>query len=582
MSLKTWRTRITGDLAVKLAACLIVGILLPFALFGYWNLRLQRQHSEQIVLEWAHRISDLMRHGTRYQMLRNDRQALYDFIRTVGNEPGVRRVRVYNEQGRISFSTDPAEVGRQVDTNSTACHPCHVDGPPAVRRFDRSRIFASNGERVLQLIQPIENETSCSTAACHAHPPERRVLGVIGTDLSLAEVDVQLASHQWQLLLFTGLAVVLVCGISMGFVWQVVRKPVRELTSGTEKVAGGDLRHRLAVRSNDELGHLAASFNTMTADLECANAQVAEWTRTLEQRVAEKTKELESVYASLLVTEKMASLGKLAAAVAHEVNNPLFGILTYARLIRKELERPESELANRASMVEQVKTIEHEIHRCGQIMRNLLAFARQAPVEQAPQDLKVLIERAVKLVRHQCKLQSIELALSLEEHLPEVSCDGGKIQQVILVLLSNAMEAMPRGGRLEISSKSDSAGGVARIRVRDSGTGIPPEILPRLFDPFFTTKDTGQNTGLGLAIARGIVEQHGGSISVSSEPGYGAEFVVALPLRPAQREDAPKAGEGTVASRGGSEPQSESSRHAQPASASVAAGNSMEHARGTK
>jgi two-component system NtrC family sensor kinase len=564
MTLKTWRARITGDLAVKLAVCLIVGILLPFALFGYWNLRLQRQHSEQIVLEWAHRISDLMRHGTRYQMLRNDRQALYDFIRTVGNEPGVRRVRVYNEQGRISFSTDAAEVGRNVDTDSPACHPCHVDGRSKARGFDRSRIFAHNGERVLQLIQPIENEVSCSTAACHAHPPERRVLGVIGTDLSLAEVDAQLASHQWQLLLFTGLAVVLVCTISMGFVWQVVRRPVRELTAGTEKVAGGDLNYRLAVQSNDELGHLAASFNKMTADLERANAQVAEWTRTLEQRVAEKTSELESVYASLLVTEKMASLGKLAAAVAHEVNNPLFGILTYARLIRKELEGPENGLANRASMVEQVKTIEHEIHRCGQIMRNLLAFARQAPVEQAPQDLNVLIERAAKLVRHQCEMQSIELLFSLEERLPEMSCDGGKIQQVILVLLSNAIEAMPRGGRLEVRSESDSGGNVARVRVRDSGTGIPPEILPRLFDPFFTTKDTGQNTGLGLAIARGIVEQHGGTIAVSSEPRQGAEFVVTLPLRPAQPDEAAVAGQGKFASSGASTLQAETLRHNPP------------------
>lgn len=539
MSLEKWRAKISGDVAVKLAVCLIVGILLPFALFGYWNLRLQRQHSEQIVLEWAHRISDLMRHGTRYQMLRNDRQALYDFIRTVGSEPGVRRVRVYNEQGRISFSTDPAEVGVKVDTNSPACHPCHVDESPTVRRFDRSRIFALNGERVLQLIQPIENEASCSTAPCHAHPPERKVLGVIGTDLSLAEVDVQLASHQWQLLLFTGLAVVLVCATSMGFVWKVVRKPVRELTAGIRRVAGGDLKHRLAVQSPDELGQLAVAFNHMTADLDRANSQVAEWTRTLEKRVAEKTKELESVYASLLVTEKMASLGKLAAAVAHEVNNPLFGVLTYARLIRKELERPGGEPANRAAMIEQVKTIENEIHRCGRIMGNLLAFARQAPVEQAPQDINVLIERAANLVRHQCEMLSIELALSLGEHLPEVSCDGGKIQQVILGLLSNAVDAMPRGGRLEVSSAADHDEGVARVCVRDNGTGIAPEILPRLFDPFFTTKDTAQNTGLGLAIARGIVEQHGGTITVKSEPGQGAEFVVTLPLRPAPAEEAP-------------------------------------------
>lgn len=538
MSFERWRQRITGDLAVKLAVCLIVGILLPFALFGYWNLRLQRQHSERLVLEWAQRISDLMRHGTRYQMLRNDREALYEFIRAVGNEPGVKRLRVYNEEGRISFSTTAAEVGARVDTNSSACHPCHVDGPPTVRKLDRSRIFSENGERVLELIQPIENEAACSTAACHEHPTDRRVLGVLSTDLSLADVDAQLAADQRQLLIFTGLAVILVCATSMGFVWKVVRKPVRELTAGTERVSGGDLQHRLAVHSDDELGQLAVSFNQMTADLERANAQVADWTRTLEQRVAEKTRQLESIYESLLATEKMASLGKLAAAVAHEVNNPLFGILTYARLIRKELDKPECDAAARAGMLEQVKTIEHEIHRCGQIMRNLLTFARQAPVEQAPQNLNLLIERAVKLVQHQCELQSIELATFPDERMPETHCDGGKIQQVILVLLANAVEAMPRGGRLEVSSEFDAAEGVARVRVRDTGAGIAPDILPRLFDPFFTTKDNSQNTGLGLAIARGIVEQHGGTIAVRSTPGEFTEFVVTLPLHPRQLEEA--------------------------------------------
>jgi two-component system, NtrC family, sensor kinase len=538
MSFERWRGRITGDVAVKLALCLIVSIILPFALFGYWNLRLQRQHSERLVLDWAQRISDLMRHGTRYQMLRNDREALYQFIRTVGSEPGVKRLRVYNEEGRISFSTMASEVGRRVDTNSSACHPCHVDGPPAVRKLDRSRIFSEDGERVLELIQPIENETACSTAACHGHPPGRRVLGVLSTDLSLTDVDAQLAAHQRQLLMFTGLAVVLVCATSMGFVWKVVRKPVRELIAGTEKVSGGDLKHRLAVDSDDELGQLAASFNQMTADLERANAQVADWTRTLEQRVAEKTRELESVYESLLATEKMASLGKLAAAVAHEVNNPLFGILTYARLIRKELEKTDSDAAAHAGMIEQIKTIEHEIHRCGQIMRNLLTFARQAPVEQAPQELNALIERAVKLVQHQSELQSIALTTSLDDRIPETHCDGGKIQQVILVLLANAVEAMPRGGRLEIRSEFDATEGVARVRVQDTGPGIAPEILPRLFDPFFTTKDNTQNTGLGLAIARSIVEQHGGSIAVRSTPGEFTEFVVTLPLHPRQPQEA--------------------------------------------
>jgi two-component system NtrC family sensor kinase len=526
----SWRKRIRSDLAAKLAVCLTIAIILPLAVFGYWNLRLQRQHSEQIVLEWAQRINDLMRHGTRYQMLRNDRDALYEFIRTVGAEPGVRRVRIYNEEGRISFSTAAAEVGSKVDTESAACQACHAAGL-AAKPLARSRTFVENGERVLQLIQPIENDPTCSTAACHAHPPDRSILGVIGTDLSLAGVDEQLADHQRQLLGFTAVAVTLVYLTSTAFVWRVVRKPVRELTAGTEKVAGGDLKHRLVVHSDDELGHLGASFNKMIGDLEQANAQVAEWTSTLERRVAEKTRELESIYESLLATEKMASLGKLAAAVAHEVNNPLFGILTYARLIRKELEKPDQNSAAREQMRDQVKTIEQEIHRCGQIMRNLLTFARQSPVEQAPQNLNVVIDRAIKLVKHQAELKSVELVASLDERMPEISCDGGKMQQVFLVLLSNALEALSQAGRIEIRSEWDASSGTARVRVRDNGPGIPADLLGRVFDPFFTTKDSGQNTGLGLAIARGIVEQHGGTIGVQSLPGEYTEFFVALPTQ---------------------------------------------------
>jgi len=316
--------------------------------------------------------------------------------------------------------------------------------------------------------------------------------------------------------------------VSVVFIWGVVHRPVKELIAGTHRVADGDLDYRLPVRSNDELSDLAASFNKMTAEVSGAHAEI-------EERVRRKTAELDQAHRSLLASEKMASIGKLAATVAHEVNNPLFGILTYARLTLKEVEKGPA--GTRAEMAENLRIIERESKRCGDIMRNLLTFARQAPSHREPNDLNVLIGRALVLVRHQAELLGIELRTHLSQDLPPVSCDPGQIQQVVLVLLVNATEAMPHGGVLEVATETDSAAGHARIRVRDTGSGIQPEVLSQIFDPFFTTKEDQQRTGLGLAVARSIIEQHGGEIAVESTPGKGTEFVVTLPApRPAAME----------------------------------------------
>ncbi len=163
-------------------------------------------------------------------------------------------------------------------------------------------------------------------------------------------------------------------------------------------------------------------------------------------------------------------------------------------------------------------------------MRNLLTFARQAPSHREPNDLNVLIGRALVLVRHKAELLGIELTSHLAQDLPPVLCDAGQIQQAVLVLLVNATEAMPQGGALDVATADGHASGQARIRVRDTGQGIPAEVLAQIFDPFFTTKEDQQRTGLGLAVARSIVEQHGGEIAVDSTPGKGTEFIVALPV----------------------------------------------------
>src|SRR3990170_4459139 len=451
-----WRFAVRPGLAVKLAACLVVSTAAFFAVFGYLNLRLQRRQSEEMVLQSADRISDLIQRSTRYQMLRNDREALYQVIQTIGSEPGIRRIRIFNEEGRISYSTDPAEVDTYVDKRAEA--------------------------------------------ACHAHPAERRILGVIDTDLSLAPVDAQLATHQAQLVRFTVLALILSSLVSVLFVWVVAHKPVKELMAGTKKVAAGDLAYRLPVRSRDELGELAASFNKMTEELARAQQELTGWARTLEERVERKTSELRQAQAHLVASEKMAALGKLAATVAHEVNNPLSGILTYARLTQKALEADGRDPAKKTEMLEQLRIIERESRRCGDIMRNLLTFARQAPPQREPQQLNTLVERTLALVQHRLELQGIELEKNLDAAAPPVACDAGQIQQVLLALLVNAAEAMPRGGRLRVSTAYDPEARRVETRVADTGPGIPADVLPLIFEPFFTTKEDGQRTGLGLAV----------------------------------------------------------------------------------
>jgi two-component system NtrC family sensor kinase len=519
-------------LAGKLAVPLVIGTAALFALFGYLNLRVQRHHSEALVLQSADRISDLIQRSTHYQMLRNDREALYETLNTIGREPGIRRIRIFNEEGRIRYSTDPDEIGRLVDKQAEACYACHAQGEPLTKleRPDRARIFTvDGGERLLGVIRPIENEPACANAACHAHPPQRRILGVIDADLSLATVDQQLAEQQAQLVRFTGGAAVLVSLASLLFLWMLVHRRVRELAAGTERVARGELDYQLPVRSQDELGALAESFNRMTAEVSAARAELTGWARTLEARVEEKSRELEQAQAMLFRTEKMAALGKLAATVAHEVNNPLAGILTYTKLAEKALEQAPLEELRQREVLERLRVVERESRRCGDILRNLLTFARQAPPRREPTDLNTLAGRALALVRHQLELQGIELEKRLVDPPPALSCDPGQIQQVLLALLVNAAEAMPRGGRLTVTTEFDAARDAARLRVRDTGSGIQPDVLPRIFEPFFTTKENAQRTGLGLAVAASIVEQHGGAIEVHSAPGAGTEFIVLLP-----------------------------------------------------
>jgi len=529
-----WYSGIRVGLATKLAVCLVLSTVALFTVFGYLNLRLQRHQSEQTVLQSVDRIGDLIQRSTRYQMLRNDRAALYEVIHTIGSEQGIRRIRIFNEEGRISFSTDPAEVNTLVDKRAEACYGCHAQSQPLARlnRPDRARIFTDGqGHRVLGSIRPIENDVTCSTASCHAHPPGRRILGVIDTDLSLDTVDAQLAQNEAQLVLFTSGAVILISLVSVVFIWLVVHKPIKELTAGIRQVAQGDLDHSITVHSHDELGVLADSFNKMTSEISEAHQELTGWTKTLETRVEQKTQELNRAHEHMLHTEKMASIGKLAAVVAHEINNPLAGILTYAKLLKKWFTRDGGK--SRMEILNSLDLIESESRRCGDIVKNLLTFARATPMNFEATDLSLIIDRCLRLVQHKLELGNIQLNTDVERDLPAVHCDPAQIEQVLLALVMNAIDAMPGGGNLTVLAWRAPDTSEVQLQVGDDGSGIPQELLPQLFEPFFTTKERGHSVGLGLAISHSIIERHRGRIEVASVPNRGTVFTITLPVHAA-------------------------------------------------
>jgi len=297
--------------------------------------------------------------------------------------------------------------------------------------------------------------------------------------------------------------------------------PLTQLQWISKQIAEGNYTHDFAVRGPVEIEQLGRSLNQMSKQLETEKRELEEWATTLEKKVAERADEMKKINSQLFRSEKLASLGKLAAGVAHEINNPLTGILTNSSLLLEDLPADDPRR-------EDVEVMVHETIRCREIVKRLLDFARQTKPQKRLADINALIENIILLVRNQTSFRNILIEKQLEAGLPEVLVDPDQIQQVFVNVILNAAEAMPKGGTLTIKSAISVGGQQLVVTLADTGPGIPEEVRERIFDPFFTTKEHG--TGLGLSITYGIVEQHGGSISVESSVGKGSMFVIQLPV----------------------------------------------------
>lgn len=490
---------IINSLAFRLFCLLLIVTAVVFISLTSFIIRANEQHVMQQIILSAKRTNALILRSMHQSMLLNRLEDVAQTIDTLGSEPGLEGIRIYNKKGGVVFSTNLREIGQEADLKAEQCIVCHSGQEPLenIPETAGSRIITSaNGYRVLGVVSPIHNEPNCSAPACHPSLTRQTILGMLDTQFNLAQLDQDNLDSRNRMIVYSIGAILAIALFAGLFLKQIVHARVVKLAEGPREVKKGNLDFRIQVEGKDEIADLARSFNSMVANLKHSYLQLAR-------------------------AEKLTALGEMAAGVAHEINNPLGGILLYSNLIAEDL--PEG-----SSAQENMRKIIQQTNRCKDIVQNLLNFARIPTGDMAPLEINDVINTSLNLVKNQWIFHGIEIETRLAETLPEVIGDRARLEEIFLNLLINAADAMKGKGKLTITTGLDSNDSV-KILVSDTGEGIDEEHLPHIFEPFFTTKEPGKGTGLGLSIVYGAIRKHGGFIDAESAPGKGTTFTISLP-----------------------------------------------------
>ena len=521
---------ITDSIGVKFFVLLTVLLVLSFGIVTYVNIYFFTTLFREDIVSNAVQVSNVIKRATYDSMLNNRRDDLTSTILSIGKEDVFKGIRIYNKAGEIAFSDRPEEIGQVADKKAEQCYVCHAEEPAKgiVPTKDRTRTLKSpEGFRILGLINPIENEPACYNASCHAHSPEEKLLGILDVKLSLENGDQKIVETRNKMILYSAILILITALVKGCFIRKMIHAPITKLNVATWEVANLNLDYKVDIHSRDELGNLANSFNKMTHQLKEANEDIQNWSSQLENRVKEKNRELEKTQSQLILAEKMASMGELSAMVAHEINNPLSGILSYAKVSSKYLNRGNIDSEIVESVKQNLTFIGDEAKRCGNIVKSFLIFARKTSGDLKEEHLNPIIDNSIRVIDHSIKMKELKLVQELDQGNDIIQCDAGGIQQIFVALIVNSIEATPRGGKITIKTDYSTEKDRIRIMVTDEGKGIPADVLPRIFEPLFSTKE--KNTGLGLSMVYGVVQQHAGVIDVKSEVDRGTTFTIVLP-----------------------------------------------------
>jgi len=524
------KARIYNKLSIKLVIITSLVLIAALSLHTYQTIGFFRENLIKISKEGAYATSDIIKRSTRYSMLLNRREDLTQTTKTLGLEPGIKKIRIYNKMGVIAYSSDSTEIGKKINKNSEACIGCHntPDSKPTVNAQDNTRTFIMENERVLGLINPIRNEADCYTASCHAHKSTEELVGVLDVLVSMKNVDETISIGTRNIIFTSIIITILISALSGIFIFYLVNKPLKKFEKAIDELGKGNLDYRIHIKNKNEFGIIAYQFNDMSRNLSHAYQEIKNWSETLNEKVEEKTRELKNIYDQIVQIEKLASLGKLSATVAHELNNPLEGILTFSKLISKKLTSENKD--GYAKLIQYSQMISDEASRCGKIVKDLLLFSHTDAEEFIESDLISLLDKSISLINHHFEINNIELERIFDAKDITLKCNPQKIQQMMISLLINAIESMSGKSEGKITVRLTKENNKAVIRISDCGMGISEKDLPYIFEPFYTTKEMSKSTGLGLSIVYGIVNQHKGRIEVEETSIKGTTFKISFPI----------------------------------------------------
>lgn len=531
-----FRSSIYGRVVLIITASLLI----LFIVFNIIFRSIYVDFFNKSIRQSGNNISSIVESSLYTSMLENDKATLQRTLDIISTMSGIDQVNMYDEGENLAYSSIVPGDKHHGNPN---CKSCHTDleelFPDKIKSYhivgdtiDCGVLTPEYKGRQLLIRTPILNESSCYTAACHAHNRETEVLGSLVIKLPLDDLDTAMDQSTSNFLILATIITAFLVSFFVIFTRRRIQKPLDALISASESVSKGDTNIRLDIKPEllDDMRKVSLAFNDMLDKMDSATRELQNWSHQLEYKVQKKSEELSEAQNELIHVERIASLGKLSSSVAHEINNPLSGILIYTKLVHKQVNNDTFSHPKKEAILKHLKYIENETKRCGDIVKGLLDFSRKDQEDFVERDVHSLLLSTFDLITHSVKIANINLSHEFNAGNDVAFCSPNQIKQAFFALLVNAVEASSDQGEILVKTSNPDKDHVL-ICVSDNGSGISPQDLSHIFEPFFSTKRDTSGTGLGLAIVHGIIENHKGTIDVESEPGKGTSMLIKLPLK---------------------------------------------------
>lgn len=518
----------------------ILSIIL-FVSFGVIFRSVYEKYLNTVIRQSGNNIGSIVEGALYHSMLTNDKSELQSTLDIINTMSGIDQVNMYNHQDSLVYSTVSFDTTCQSDPNCIGCHVSFKSMFPAKEKSYRiintdseccmNKDRDGNGYRHLLIRSPIFNEKSCYVSACHAHHETEEVLGSLIIKIPLKDLDTSVKESSTNFFLLAIFTTILLVSFLIMFTRKKIKHPLNAIIVASEAVARGDKSTRLEIKPDllDDMRMVSLAFNNMLDNLSTVNKELENWSHQLEYKVQRKSEELSEIQSELIHVERIASLGKLSSSVAHEINNPLSGVLTYTKLVQKQLGKSNLEDKAKEQILKYLKVIEMETKRCGDIVKGLLDFSRKDQQNFEYKHFHSILQETYDLIAHQMKMTDISLYTEYSAKSDLIYCSENQIKQACVAILVNASEAVSENGEILMKTTNPDQDHI-RLDIYDNGVGIAPEDISHIFEPFFSAKQNTSGIGLGLAIVHGIVQSHKGKIEVDSELGRSTTISIILPL----------------------------------------------------